>query len=119
MTTVLTESDLLTSLTAQMLADVRAQSPAGEDPIAGAMMHACAAVDSYCAGTSAPANVRTKWACDLASFDIVKILSTATDDMTKAYEETLAALREVRDGSFHFSDDSGDAIAFGSACRMM
>ena len=42
MKTLLTESNLLASLTASQLADIRKQAPAGEDPVADNMLSAAA-----------------------------------------------------------------------------
>ena len=47
MKTLLTESNLLASLTASQLADIRKQAPAGEDPVADNMLSAAALVDGY------------------------------------------------------------------------
>ena len=57
MKTLLTESNLLASLTASQLADIRKQAPAGEDPVADNMLSAAALVDGYCQGREVPADV--------------------------------------------------------------
>ena len=117
MKTLLTESNLLASLTASQLADIRKQAPAGEDPVADNMLSAAALVDGYCQGREVPANLMTRWARDIAVCDLVKLLHKTTDDQRTAYDAALKALQEVRDGTFPFPSSCGKksgAIAYGS-----
>lgn len=115
MKTLLTESDLLAAMPARQLADIRAQAPAGEDPVVVVMVQACATVDGYVGCRDIPAALAAKWARDLAVFDLAKILDKPTDAQKTAYDAALQALADVRDGRFTGSAASGSgSMGWGS-----
>lgn len=100
MPALLTISDLLGAIPAGQLADVSASAPAGEDPVTVIMLHACATVDGYVGRHMVPAGMMTRWARDLAAYDVAKLLDKPTDAQRVARDTALAALAEVRDGKF-------------------
>lgn len=95
MSTLLTESDLLTALTQRQLESIRSQAPAGEDPVALNMVHAALTVDGFVKNRSVPTALATRWARDIAVFDLAKILDKPTDAQTKAYESAMKCLEAV------------------------
>ncbi|MEZ3490698.1 phage protein Gp36 family protein [Akkermansia muciniphila] len=116
MKTLLTESDLLAAMPARQLADIRAQAPAGEDPVVVVMIQACATVDGYVGNRDIPAALASKLARDLAVYDLAKLLDKPTDAQKTAYENALKALDDVRSGRFAGSSggDGAGNMGWGS-----
>lgn len=107
MKTLLTESDLLAAMPARQLADIRAQAPAGEDPVVVVMVQACATVDGYIGNRYIPAALASKLARDLAVYDLAKLLDKPADAQRTAYDAALKALEDIRDGRFAGSSGGG------------
>lgn len=103
MPTTLTDADLLAALPAELLAAARREGlePGSTlDPVAEAILTACAVVDFYCAGWLPSAARLTGWACDLAAWQIAKRLTEPTKNQTEARSRTLKELEDLRDGKF-------------------
>ncbi len=117
METILGEADL--DLTAKMLIDAREKAPAGTDPVASAILTACATVDQYCEGREVAPAMRRWLAKSLAVFDIVGMLNDPTKQQQSNRDEAWRVLREIKEGSVGGAGTGSGGLAWGSRRRII